>query len=187
MSHEAAILNSKGSPLVVSTRPTAAPGKEEVVIAVTFVALNPVDHIQQTMGFNISSFPYILGFDVSGTIIAVGSSVSGRYYYLYPSLHPSSTNLLAPYLFLLLKTGLLHIPISTILNFSYCCHSPCFFPIQVWTITIPISTILTFSKCFFPVQVWLLVIVYSPMPAVGSPKTWITVPFNNTLLYQRLQ
>ena len=75
--HEAAILNAKGSPLVIITRPTAAPGAEEVVIAVKFIALNPVDRIQQSMGFNISSYPYILGFDVSGIITAVGSSVSG--------------------------------------------------------------------------------------------------------------
>ena len=82
MSHEAAILNAKGSPLVIITRPTAAPGAEEVVIAVKFIALNPVDRIQQSMGFNISSYPYILGFDVSGIITAVGSSVSGTLFIL---------------------------------------------------------------------------------------------------------
>lgn len=74
--HNAAMLNSKGGPLVITRRQTPTPGPNEVLLKVHSLALNPVDHIQQSMGFNISKYPYILGFDVSGTVQAVGSSVT---------------------------------------------------------------------------------------------------------------
>ena len=66
--HEAAILSSKGSPLAVSYRKTTTPGPNEIVVKVKSIALNPVDHIQQSMGFNIKIYPYVLGCDVAGTI-----------------------------------------------------------------------------------------------------------------------
>lgn len=78
MQHEAAVLNAKGAGLVLISRPTPSPGLDEVVVAVKFIALNPVDHIQQSMGFKISKYPYILGFDASGIIHAVGSSASAK-------------------------------------------------------------------------------------------------------------
>jgi len=75
--HDAMVLNSKGSALVRVSRPTPTPGPHEVIIEVRTIALNPVDHIQQSRGFKITKYPYVLGFDVAGIIHMIGSSVSG--------------------------------------------------------------------------------------------------------------
>ena len=74
--HHAAVLSRKGKELTIIERETPTPGPNEVVIQVNSIALNPVDHIQQSMGFRVPSYPYILGFDVSGTISSIGSAVA---------------------------------------------------------------------------------------------------------------
>lgn len=75
--HDAVILKSKCTALVVSQRQTPIPRAGEVLIEVHSIALNPVDHIQQTNGFHISSYPAVLGFDIAGSIHSVHESVSG--------------------------------------------------------------------------------------------------------------
>ena len=75
--HEAMVQSSKGSALILNLRQTPIPGPNEVLIKVNSIALNPVDHIQRDKGFHVASYPTVLGFDVSGTIHSIGSSVSG--------------------------------------------------------------------------------------------------------------
>ncbi|KAI9858650.1 MAG: hypothetical protein M1824_004231 [Vezdaea acicularis] len=73
--HLAAILPSKGSPLEVTTRPTPTPGPGELLIGVSSIALNPIDHHQRDHGFFISSYPAIIGSDIAGTVLSHGPSM----------------------------------------------------------------------------------------------------------------
>ncbi|EKG12758.1 Alcohol dehydrogenase superfamily zinc-containing [Macrophomina phaseolina MS6] len=73
--HLAAVLPSAGSALQVQYRPTPTPGPNDLLIAVKSIALNPVDYNMRDYGFNIASYPAVLGSDVSGTIISAGASV----------------------------------------------------------------------------------------------------------------
>ena len=75
--HNAAVLNKKGANLELSKRQTPNPGPNEVLIKVNSIAINPVDHIQQSNGFHIDSYPAVLGFDIAGTIHSIG------YYYCH--------------------------------------------------------------------------------------------------------
>jgi NADPH:quinone reductase-like Zn-dependent oxidoreductase len=75
--HLAAILPSQGASLGVTHRPTPTPGPDEIFIDVKAIALNPVDYFQRDIGFMIAAYPAIIGSDVAGTIISVGSSVTG--------------------------------------------------------------------------------------------------------------
>ncbi|KAI8809390.1 zinc-binding oxidoreductase-like protein CipB [Cladochytrium replicatum] len=73
--HLAAIIPSKGSELEIVSRPTPTPGPEEVLIEVHAIALNPIDVYSQSMGFMIDSYPAVIGSDVGGAVLSVGSSV----------------------------------------------------------------------------------------------------------------
>ena len=76
MSHDAAVLRSKGSKLSVESRPTPTPGPSQVLIRNHAVALNPADWKMQDIGFAIRSYPTVLGSDVAGTIEKVGDNIS---------------------------------------------------------------------------------------------------------------
>lgn len=69
------ITESKGKPLKVDAGPKPSPGAEEVVIRVVNAAVNPVDWKIQDYGLFIQSYPNILGTDVAGEIVQVGSQV----------------------------------------------------------------------------------------------------------------
>jgi len=76
--HQAAVLPQQGGPLSVQSRPTPEPGSNEVLIQVKAVAVNPIDHLQRDLGTPpVPIYPAVLGFDVSGVIAKLGSSVSG--------------------------------------------------------------------------------------------------------------
>ncbi|KAL8939479.1 MAG: hypothetical protein Q9216_003331 [Gyalolechia sp. 2 TL-2023] len=75
-SHQAAVLESKGSPLSITTRPTPTPGPNEVLVEVKSIALNPIDNFMREAGFSIDSYPSVIGSDISGTILATGSSAT---------------------------------------------------------------------------------------------------------------
>ncbi|KAL8781308.1 MAG: hypothetical protein Q9213_006056 [Squamulea squamosa] len=74
--HRAAILESKGGPLITVNRLTPKPGPNEVLVEVKSVALNPIDCYMRDLGFVVDSYPAVIGSDIGGTIVAVGSSVS---------------------------------------------------------------------------------------------------------------
>lgn len=81
-SNSAAYMVSKEqrSPLQVKSAPYTRPGPNEVVVQNRAVAINPVDHIIQKLGTGLMyqwlKFPAVLGYDVSGTVVEVGSQVS---------------------------------------------------------------------------------------------------------------
>jgi NADPH:quinone reductase-like Zn-dependent oxidoreductase len=73
--HLAAILQAKGQPFEVQARLTPKPGPDELLIAVKSVALNPADAIMRDQGRFITTFPAVIGFDMSGLVLEVGENV----------------------------------------------------------------------------------------------------------------
>jgi NADPH:quinone reductase-like Zn-dependent oxidoreductase len=72
----AAILPSKGSNLVLEERAIPSPGPDELLIRNHAIAINPIDVKRQDIGLYLSSYPAILGTDVSGVVIQAGSAVT---------------------------------------------------------------------------------------------------------------
>ena len=73
--HLAAVSPVKGQPFEVQTRPTPKPGPDEILIAVKSVALNPADIHMRDHGLFIPTYPTVVGFDMSGLVLEVGSNV----------------------------------------------------------------------------------------------------------------
>ncbi|PWY78813.1 alcohol dehydrogenase [Aspergillus eucalypticola CBS 122712] len=86
--HLAAILPSKSDPLTLTTRPTPTPGPNDLLIAVKSIALNPADTIMRDTGLFIPSYPTVIGFDLSGLVLEVGTNVP-KYF------HPGNTRIAA--------------------------------------------------------------------------------------------
>ncbi|KIX93541.1 uncharacterized protein Z520_10719 [Fonsecaea multimorphosa CBS 102226] len=82
-SNRAAYLTSaKAQPLEVKSAPYPKPGGSEIVIKNRAVAINPLDHIKQSMGnllFDWVKYPAILGSDVAGEVVEVGKDVAARF------------------------------------------------------------------------------------------------------------
>ncbi|KAB8304519.1 hypothetical protein EYC80_003906 [Monilinia laxa] len=73
--HLAAIIPKQGSPFEIVHRLTPTPGPEELLIEVHSIACNPIDYYMRDDGFAIASYPAIPGSDISGIVVAAGSSV----------------------------------------------------------------------------------------------------------------
>ncbi|KAL8851061.1 MAG: hypothetical protein Q9221_004051 [Calogaya cf. arnoldii] len=74
--HQAAVLPSAGSRLSVVERDTPEPGPDELLIETKAIAVNPVDYYQRDFGRPpIPSYPAVLGEDVAGLVVKVGSNV----------------------------------------------------------------------------------------------------------------
>jgi NADPH:quinone reductase-like Zn-dependent oxidoreductase len=75
--HQAAVLPSAGSVLSIIDRNTPEPGPDEVLIETKAIAVNPVDYYQRDFGKPPTPFyPAVLGVDVAGLVVKVGSNVS---------------------------------------------------------------------------------------------------------------
>lgn len=72
----AAVLNTVASPLTIEERPIPVPGLSEIIVQNHAIAVNPIDWKKQAWGFAISSYPTILGNDISGVVVDVGSEVT---------------------------------------------------------------------------------------------------------------
>ncbi|KAI9731740.1 MAG: hypothetical protein M1834_004529 [Cirrosporium novae-zelandiae] len=78
-SNTAAWLTAAKAPLEVKSAPYTSPGENEVVIKNGAVAINPVDWAIQAVGtalFSWITYPTILGQDIAGEVVEVGSAVS---------------------------------------------------------------------------------------------------------------
>ncbi|KAK9328256.1 chaperonin 10-like protein [Lipomyces starkeyi] len=90
-SNKAAWLTAKAKPLEIKSAPYTSPGKDEIVIKNGAVAINPVDWAMQLMGeslFRWITYPLVLGSDVAGEVVEVGSAVS-RFKIGESRAHPS--------------------------------------------------------------------------------------------------
>ncbi|RYP59271.1 hypothetical protein DL770_010242 [Monosporascus sp. CRB-9-2] len=74
--HQAAFLDGPQKLLRVGPIHTEKPGPGEVLVAVTAMAVNPVDWKIQDVGMFINEWPAILGEDVAGEIVEVGEGVT---------------------------------------------------------------------------------------------------------------
>jgi NADPH:quinone reductase-like Zn-dependent oxidoreductase len=75
----AAWLRAHGARLEVGPAPDAIPGPDELVVANHAVAVNPVDWIVQDIGRLIFGWikpPFVLGSDLAGEVVHVGSAVT---------------------------------------------------------------------------------------------------------------
>ena len=78
-SNKAVWLPAKQARLVIQAAPYTSPRENEIVVKNRAVAINPIDWITQSMGsitFPWTRYPFILGSDVAGEVVEVGSSVS---------------------------------------------------------------------------------------------------------------
>lgn len=75
MSNQAAYLDGKDKPFRVDSAEVPKPKDNEVIIKNHAIAINPVDWKIQDSGMFIKSWPIVLGCDVAGEIVEVGSSV----------------------------------------------------------------------------------------------------------------
>ncbi|KAL4862494.1 hypothetical protein BDV12DRAFT_178738 [Aspergillus spectabilis] len=69
-------------PLQVKEAPYTPPGPNEVVIHNRAIALNMVDYSRQLLGANLfpwTTYPAVLGSDVAGEIVEVGSDAASRF------------------------------------------------------------------------------------------------------------
>lgn len=76
MSNRAAWLKRPKAQLEVDDAPRAVAGPGEIVIKNVFVAINPVDWKVQTYGPPSHHYPSILGQDIAGEVVEVGSGVT---------------------------------------------------------------------------------------------------------------
>ena len=74
--NQAAYLTARGArPFKIDTAPMPVPEANEILIRNRAVAINPVDWAIQALGILIETYPFILGVDVAGEVVAVGSAV----------------------------------------------------------------------------------------------------------------
>jgi NADPH:quinone reductase-like Zn-dependent oxidoreductase len=73
--HIAAVFPAKGQPFELQTRLTPKTGPGELLIAVKSVALNPADTIMRSEGLFITTYPTVIGFDISGLVLEIGDNV----------------------------------------------------------------------------------------------------------------
>lgn len=69
------MVNEKGGPLTVGTRPTPKPGKDQVLVKIVATSLNPVDAYMGLKGAFTHSYPAITGHDAAGIVEEVGEDV----------------------------------------------------------------------------------------------------------------
>ncbi|KAL4726370.1 hypothetical protein ACLX1H_007051 [Fusarium chlamydosporum] len=76
--NRAAYLVAEKAPLEIKPAPYPDPEEDEVIVKNHAISLNPVDCAQQRLGtvFPWLKFPAILGCDVAGEVVALGSSIT---------------------------------------------------------------------------------------------------------------
>lgn len=77
--NSAAWLPASRTPLVVGPAPYNSPGAHEIVVQSGALAVNPLEWILQLVGSLIYpwlKYPFVLGSDVAGTVVEVGSAVT---------------------------------------------------------------------------------------------------------------
>ncbi|KAK1765981.1 polyketide synthase [Phialemonium atrogriseum] len=78
--NQAAWLTAKSArPLVVKSAPYTPPGANEMVVKNAAIAVNPVDWAKQCGGdmiFSWIKYPFVLGGDLSGSVVEVGAGVT---------------------------------------------------------------------------------------------------------------
>ncbi|KIW72390.1 hypothetical protein PV04_00587 [Phialophora macrospora] len=74
--NQAAWLREVKQTFAIGPSEIGKPGKDEVLVRNHAIAINPVDHLQQSGGYPAGPLPRILGNDIAGEIIEVGEKVT---------------------------------------------------------------------------------------------------------------
>lgn len=75
-SRAAWLLEKRARPFKVDAMPMPQPKEREVLIRTHTIAINPVDAGIQATGMIWQDYPLVIGCDVAGEVVSVGSSVS---------------------------------------------------------------------------------------------------------------
>ena len=79
-SNNALWLRQKLDPVMhVGPAPYTSPAANELTIRAHATAVNPADYVVQRMGILVENYPCILGCDVGGEVVEVGSALAGRF------------------------------------------------------------------------------------------------------------
>ncbi|KAK8103164.1 Dehydrogenase azaJ [Apiospora sp. TS-2023a] len=73
------LIGEKVRPLSVKPAPYPSPASDQLLVRVAAVAVNPIEYIKQDLGsllYGWVKFPHVLGSDVAGTVIEVGSDTA---------------------------------------------------------------------------------------------------------------
>ena len=73
---KAFLLLEKQGHFELGTRPIPAPGKDEILVKIKSVALNPADLWIQKFGILYTEYPAVLGLDFSGDVVELGEGVT---------------------------------------------------------------------------------------------------------------
>ena len=74
---KALLIASAGGPFIVGSRHVPKPGEGQILVKILAAALNPIDVIMQSIGFQVISWPAICGLDGTGVIEEIGEGVEG--------------------------------------------------------------------------------------------------------------
>lgn len=75
MSHKALVLSAPKGVFTVQDRPTPTPGPNQILVRTRAVALNPAEFKEYDTGLFLKKWPMVLGRDVAGSVVSVGSNV----------------------------------------------------------------------------------------------------------------
>ena len=73
---KAAFLTGQGQQLVIKPTEVYKPNAGHILVRIEATAINPVDWKLQETALYINEFPFILGQDASGVVVALGEGVT---------------------------------------------------------------------------------------------------------------
>ena len=76
ISNQAAWLDAKGQKLRIGDAEVPELGADDVLVENLAVAINPVDYMMQDSGYFVQNWPAVLGCDLAGEVVSVGSGVT---------------------------------------------------------------------------------------------------------------
>ena len=74
--NKSAYLDGAGKPLRIADSAIPSPGPDDIIVQNHAFAINTIDPVQQDIGFQVKSFPMVIGMDLAGEVTNVGSSVT---------------------------------------------------------------------------------------------------------------
>ncbi|MCJ1447614.1 MAG: hypothetical protein MMC23_008125 [Stictis urceolatum] len=76
ITNQAAWLDAKGQKLRIGDAEVPELGADDVLVENLAVAINPVDYMMQDSGYFVQNWPAVLGCDLAGEVVSVGSGVT---------------------------------------------------------------------------------------------------------------
>jgi NADPH:quinone reductase-like Zn-dependent oxidoreductase len=71
-------VKAKTKPFEIKSAPYTKPGNNEIVVKNAALGINPIDWMQQEMGYFPIDYPAIIGEDVAGEVVEVGSAAASQ-------------------------------------------------------------------------------------------------------------